>query len=201
MFDNELQKIALYVFGQNGQSTDDLLKFCAEDYLLRRGENTTVVGVYRNDKGAPSLVGDGMPFVSASHSGQFVVCAVSDGRVGVDLQEIRRFRGETADDQAKRLLHLAKRFFHPGDASWVKSDPFGRFFTVWSAKESYVKYTGDGIDDAFASARAIPDGGPYGSEWECDGVYYYSLPFDENYSFCVCCGYPAEIETTFVDSF
>ena len=199
MYNEVFQKVSLYIFSGRATGTDILLRSCAENFLSRYGQKVEVTSVVRDEKGAPRIAGDGMSYVSVSHSGDYTVCAVSDQKIGVDLQETRRLLGETEEEQASRLMRLAKRFFHPGDTAWIERDPIGRFFTVWSAKESYVKYTGDGIDDAFALTKVIPEGGPFGSEWECDGMYYSSLPFAENYSFCICCGHPAETETIFAD--
>ena len=99
---------------------------------------------------------------------------------------------------ASRLLRVAKRFFHPTESEWIEADPINRFFTVWSAKEAFVKYTERGIDNSFSSDRSIPDGGPFSSAWECDGMFYETLPFEEGYSLCVCTELPSETEIEFV---
>ena len=48
----------------------------------------------------------------------------------------------------RRYVNMAKRFFHEKEADYVQEKaPYQRFFRVWAAKESYVKYTGKGIDE------------------------------------------------------
>ncbi len=199
MYKDQIQTVSLYVFERKGNTTDEVIRIGVQDFLARRGEDVNVTEVFRDEKGAPHLAGDGMPCVSVSHSGDYIVCAVSDEKVGVDLQVIRRYKDETEDEQAERLIRLARRFFHPTETEWIEKDTLGRFFTVWSAKEAYVKYTGQGIDDTFGTVGVIPDGGPYGTEWECGGMYYRLLPLAEDYSFCVCGGRPIYTETTFAD--
>ena len=197
MYKDDVQRVFLYVFEKDDGTTDQLLTVSVSDFFTKRGEDVKETEICRDDKGAPYLAGEEMPFVSVSHSGDYTVCAVSDGRIGVDLQVIRPYKDENEAEQTRRLLRLARRFFHPSETEWIEKDPMGRFFTVWSAKESYVKYTGQGIDDDFGMTSVIPDMGPYGTEWECGGMYYRLLPFAEGYSFCVCCERPIETETVF----
>lgn len=90
-------------------------------------------------------VGSGM-YVSISHSHGLCAAAVSDGEVGVDIEYIDPNR------PAERLKRLAERFFSADELAYIKAgDDAGdavlpeRFFEVWCAKESYVKYTGDGL--------------------------------------------------------
>lgn len=66
-----------------------------------------------------------------SHSGDWAVCALSDGYVGVDVQEPRPI------SQALRRGALAPHEEPAND--WD-------FFRVWCAKESYIKAYGIGMD-------------------------------------------------------
>lgn len=201
MYNDRAEWVSLYVFGSGAGTTDELIEISVKDATARRGKEVGPTEVLRGERGAPYLSGDGMPFVSVSHSGKFTVCAVSDGRVGVDLQITSPYRGETEDEQAERLLRLARRFFHPSETEWIEKDPRGRFFAVWSAKEAYVKYTGSGIDDTFGMTGVIPKTGLYGTEWEHGGVYYRLMPFAEGYSLCVCCEGPSAAEMIFADEY
>lgn len=194
MCNKDVQQVILYIFKEKIQDSDQLIIHCAKRYLEMSGMETGAITCTRTERGAPRLMPAGMPFVSLSHSGSYTVCALSDGMVGVDLQKTDRTRGESNADYKKRLLRLAQRFFHPDDASWIQPDPEHRFYTVWSAKEAYVKYTERGIDDSFGQFKVIPQGGPFGSAWECDGVFYEALPFEEGYSLCLCTALPAETE-------
>jgi 4'-phosphopantetheinyl transferase len=83
---------------------------------------------------------DGDPaFVSVSHSGDWVVVAVTDaGPIGVDVEAHRGI----GDDLARTVLDDT-------EFREVKQAPPGRkeaaFFTYWVRKEAAVKATGDGL--------------------------------------------------------
>ena len=68
-----------------------------------------------------------------SHSGSKVMCAVSDKPVGCDTEQI-----------AAPRLEIAKRFFTPAEyrLCLARED---MFYRLWTAKESYIKYTGRGL--------------------------------------------------------
>lgn len=75
-----------------------------------------------------------------SHSGEYVFCGVSDGEIGVDIQEIK---------EAKEVS-LAKRFFSEGECTLLKrcrneEERSRMFFSMWVRKEAYGKLTGQGI--------------------------------------------------------
>lgn len=84
---------------------------------------------------------DGKPYlpnlpnvhVSLTHSGQTVVCALSNVPVGVDLELPRPVREG-----------LTERFFLPHEQALVHGEP-ARFFDLWMAKEAVLKQIGCGI--------------------------------------------------------
>lgn len=78
---------------------------------------------------------------SLSHSGSYVVCAVSDKNIGVDIEGIRR-----------NAIKVAKRFFTTAECEWIGSDVH-RFSRIWTLKEAYAKLTGDGIAAAVSRAE------------------------------------------------
>ena len=73
-----------------------------------------------------------------SHSGKIVLCAISDREVGVDVEYI--------DHEID--LNIAKHYFYNEEyTSIMKSDnPSEEFFKYWVLKESYMKYTGLGMN-------------------------------------------------------
>lgn len=76
---------------------------------------------------------------SITHSGDTWMCAFGDAPLGLDYQIARPCRKEA----------LSRRFFHPLEQEYLKAHP-DAFFPLWSAKESYIKYT------AGACPRACP---------------------------------------------
>lgn len=117
-------------------------------YCLAPGDYSLEKGVH----GKPYVSGSGQPvFFNLSHSGDYVVCAFSDREVGVDIQKMKG---------AKWLV--ARRFFHPGEISKLeKAEKEGAddlFFTYWSVKESFLKYTGSGLSSPLSSFEVLTDG-------------------------------------------
>ena len=72
-----------------------------------------------------------------SHSGDLVICAVSDFEIGIDIQEKSRMN---TDRIAKKVMSSAEH------KKYLESSERQDFiYRVWVMKESYVKWTGDGI--------------------------------------------------------
>ncbi len=65
-------------------------------------------------------------FFSLSHSGRYVLCAVSDAPIGADVQERRPVKDGIA------------RFFHPAERARLAEHP-AELFRVWTRKEAWVK--------------------------------------------------------------
>lgn len=96
--------------------------------------------VYRyRENGKPYLVNYPYYF-NISHSGDYVVCALSEREVGVDLQIHR----------GANIGRLAGRFFAPAEADALgrAADREAFFFRLWARKEAYGKLTGKGLADA-----------------------------------------------------
>ena len=105
---------------------------------------------------------DGAPIsFNASHSKGVILVAIAGGvEVGVDVEHI----------QPRSLIEIADRFFHPDEAVWVRSLPEVAqregFFSVWSAKEAFIKCTGKGLAQGLASFKfRCGARGPEALEW------------------------------------
>ena len=102
------------------------------------------------EAGKPVLAGG--PAFSLSHSGERVLCALSDEAVGADLQQLRPYNPA-----------LVRRFFTAEEGAWLKAQRERdlAFSLLWSLKESYVKLLGSGIAgvhlDSF-TVELLPDG-------------------------------------------
>ena len=82
-----------------------------------------------------------------SHSGNYVVCAVSQCEVGVDIEGNRSVR-----------TSIENRFFSEEECRWVcEADGEKlhneRFFRLWTLKEAYSKMTGEGISKGIGKAH------------------------------------------------
>ena len=95
------------------------------------------IEILQSAEGKPYV--QGLPFhYNISHAGDYVVCAFSELPVGIDIEEISDID-----------LNLAKTVFssYEYDALY-RQDPSNRldyFFSLWTLKESYIKWLGDGM--------------------------------------------------------
>ncbi len=202
-------RVLLYVFDLNdGRDTDERLQLAAERY---RADHAELFGsvvdkssflVARTKRGKPYFPRCPRLNVSVSHSGAYWVCALSQEAVGVDLQEHVRMEGESVGEASIRFCKMAHRFFHPVEAEFVNEDSYLRFFGVWAARESYVKYTGQGIDATFSEHCVIPEKREEQPEmnqesgaraWHAEGVSFWEMIFQEDYTLCVCTKEASEI--------
>ena len=100
--------------------------------------------------GKPRIAGG--PEFSLSHSGERVLCALSDEAVGADIQQLRPYNPA-----------LVRRFFTAEEGAWLEEQRERdlAFSLLWSLKESYVKLLGSGLAgvhlDSF-TVELLPDG-------------------------------------------
>ncbi len=194
--------VIIYVLElDDGKTTDERLVIAAKRYCAEYGlqmeiaPDKDIFRVARTERGKPYFPELPQVKVSVSHSGKYWACACSGEEVGIDLQEHIRMQGESVEEATVRFRKMAHRFFHPEEVSFADRDSYLRFFGVWAARESFVKYTGQGIDADFSEHCVIPVQesewprmhGREGIEtWSAGGVYFSEMRFRENYTLCVC---------------
>lgn len=156
----------------NPLSQEDRLLHWGKEYALHAGLSAPSGTILRDKKGKPFF--SGLPFCfSVSHSGDLWGCAFSPSRLGLDLQR----------EQPCASASIARRFFHPLERRYAESAPDQKaFFAVWTAKESYVKFTGEGITDAFSDFSVISANGAF----SLPGVTLRHYPVREGYHLCLC---------------
>ncbi|MCD2492024.1 4'-phosphopantetheinyl transferase superfamily protein [Lacrimispora sp. NSJ-141] len=201
----------IYIFClDDGRTAEDRLRLSAEAFQKMHGLREKS-GAERPDKWKTARTEKGKPYFplcpflqfSISHSGTYWVCAFAEEPVGIDLQEHTKKNDETMETAASRYRKLAGRFLHPYEASYVQEqtgNSYDRFFRIWAAKESYVKYTGSGIDGRFGEISVLPEDGNADGVfknlpeengirvWKAAGAWFHEVPFLEDYSLCVCMG-------------
>ncbi|MGH1503063.1 MAG: 4'-phosphopantetheinyl transferase family protein [Acidimicrobiales bacterium] len=96
--------------------------------------------------GRPVVVTDAdePPHVSISHAGGWVVVAVADAPVGVDVEETSRWSDAVAQ--------LVDQVAAPGETIPI-DDGGSAFFSAWTRKEAVLKATGDGLRVAMREVR------------------------------------------------
>lgn len=106
------------------------------DWPLSSGEDT-----------APVLLRGGPPWVAISHSGDWVACAASQRRVGIDVERLDERRNRSAlmaaVCTASELAHLLALPY---------GQRAGAFTSLWTLKEAWFKRRSLGVDTAGMAA-------------------------------------------------
>lgn len=174
-----LQKMAMDL--TEGVENTDIL-FLEEDELLavlqermHRDKAGALSFSYEyGELGKPQIVNIPKKF-NLSHSGDYVVCAVGDGEVGADIQKWVPYKERTAE-----------RFFAPTEWKLLQELPASQrtelFYRLWSRKEAYGKYTGQGIGSVvgedFSDER----------RWKEKKICFREQILEAGYSLAVCYG-------------
>ena len=114
---------------KGSELSDALVFFCLEDY--KRGVSYEIL---RTEKGKPYLRGPEKLYLSISHSDDTFACICSDREVGLDIQHKRQVKTEK----------IAQRFFTEDERKYIGDDA-NKFFKIWTRKEAYAKYLGNGL--------------------------------------------------------
>ncbi len=201
--------VCVYIFSaDDSRSVSQRLLQAAEHYcggvIFDGGDG---LRVERTAAGKPYFPDCPELYFSISHSGAYWACAMGNVNVGLDLQEHVMGKNETKGEAAARFRKMAHRFFHPTEAAFVDRNSYEHFFTVWTAREAYVKNTGQGIDKYFSEHCVVPQDramwgqiaveqsdceqeDPVGEQcagsWTAMGKWFRKADFKGNYSLCVC---------------
>ena len=138
-----------YCKDEKNISTDEKTAAIARYHLTQKNGVAPESGSFRIErqpKGKPYFPNLPDLHFSVSHSGEIFVCALSNFPVGVDIQEYKK-----RPDEAERCRKIAARFFHFDEVDALDADTVSAFYIIWTAKEAYVKFTGDGIDGDFSA--------------------------------------------------
>ena len=90
-------------------------------------------------------------YFNISHSGEYVLCAVSEKPVGCDIEKAENAPFEITDS-----------VFLPSERKYIAeaqndADKLRRFFRLWTMKESYIKMTGEGLGEALPRIEINPE--------------------------------------------
>lgn len=99
-----------------------------------------------NAYGKPFLLNSPHIHFNISHAGHYVVCAVSNEPVGIDIELIN----PSAD------MKIAERFFTPDETAYIMAgEQEQRFYKVWTKKESRIKWEGKGLHKPLTSFSVL----------------------------------------------
>ncbi len=127
-----------------------ILKIILSMYLT---EDPNDLSISYTLAGKPILPDTELQF-NVSHSKDFLLCGISlTNRIGIDIQEIYPISS---------LDRIINNFFSPTEIQYLRSLPSREvyqehFFSIWTAKEAYLKAVGEGIQGSFNQMSTIPD--------------------------------------------
>lgn len=139
-------------------------KLCVFSDMLLREMLKNSFGIenpdfYTDKKGKPSL-SDGSLHFSISHSGSYIACAVDTSAVGIDIETPRPVTKQVVDyccsDEEKSYI-----FSQPQpviDSLNSSSEETLRFLSIWTAKEAYLKFTGEGLGGGLKNIQTVENG-------------------------------------------
>ncbi len=137
------------------------------------------------DKGKPHIENFTGIHFNISHSGNFVVCAVSSSEIGIDVERVRKIN-----------LRIAERFFSEKEINDLmackEEERMHYFITLWTIKESYLKAVGRGLTQHLNSFTIVKDGDSYlltGNE-EAKGFGIETSCLSPEYLMAVCAPLP-----------
>jgi 4'-phosphopantetheinyl transferase len=138
----------------------------------------------KTEYGKPRLVNEPGFHFNVSHSGDYILCAISDEIVGIDIEEIKPIE-----------LSIGERFFHMIEYSQllneVTSKQIDLFYRFWTLKESYIKAIGTGLSTPLDSFyfQFLEDKNN-GIEFDCKNdrrsFHFRSYPIDPSYHTALC---------------
>ncbi len=140
-------------FARGEVDSDKFIRFCYSEYrdIVGDDELPKEVEIIREDNQKPRLNTENAYF-NLSHSHGVTMLGISFAPIGVDIEKIRP-------------IDFSKFPF-------IKAKDEEEFFTEWTRRESYAKFTGEGLG---AIRKEIPD-----------DAHFDHFPVFGDYIACVC---------------
>ena len=178
------KKVDKFKFGKDKRlslASELLLMFALKEQNI--SVNNLVFDYKENNKPYLPSLKNKIKF-NISHSGEFVICAVSPDEVGCDIEKIKKYD-----------LNVAKRFFNEKEFQNIslqatEAEKQDMFYRYWTLKESFVKALGQGLHLSLKDFQIIIDGQEISVEQKENSNSYYFKEYDiDNYKCAVCsCG-------------
>lgn len=148
--------------------TRSLLRIVAGKYT---NQNPSEIRLTTGLKNKPELPDNPEWHINATHSGDWILLAMSKSSVGIDVEEVK---------PNFAFAEVIATAFSAQERQFIENDKNGlsRFYELWTKKESFVKATGSGIDETFAQIPALsgfhswePPQSEATGAWIIDGFY------------------------------
>ncbi len=116
-------EVYLYFFQRSKEySTKEVMLLCALDYCRSKktfsdkGLDSSMIKINRSSSGKPYFENLSDVGISISHSGKYIVCAVANGEIGVDIEQLshRPFLSLTITN-FRKFPAISDRFLAPSE--------------------------------------------------------------------------------------
>lgn len=191
MQENNFEELLLYITSEKANRISKY-RYMADAYRTLLGELLIRYAVCQksgcnnneiiiSSKGKPYLIYPAKIFFNISHSGNWVIGAIADAPLGIDIEYIKKERD---------YKEIICRFYTDIERQYIMSDPnedvqIERFHQIWTLKESYIKADGRGLNIPLKSFGVVSKSDSlylveddwkykkYSSKWE--DYYFVSL--------------------------
>lgn len=133
----------------------ELAAWCLLYYALKKWgipeEEINAEGAYYYGEHGKPMRKDKKVCFNLSHSGNYILCVVSDSEVGCDIEKIKEVKWKLAkrffsEKEYSLLEKMNENREHLEENASVNISVTGELFTrFWVLRESYVKKTGEGL--------------------------------------------------------
>ena len=167
-----------------------LARYSVGQYLSNAAQEIELVF---GEKGKPHIANLSNVHFNISHSGNYVVCAVSAQELGIDVERVRKVN-----------LRIAERFFSQPEIDDLmaldEDERMQYFITLWTIKESYLKAIGRGLTQHLNSFTIRKNGDSYQltGNAEAGGYGIEAFNIAPDYAMAICAPLPfspAEVTT------
>lgn len=124
----------LYIINNYRKKYENIQGREKTDALICRIMGKSCLPISRDDNGKPYINVEGT-FISVSHSNDTFALLVAKENVGIDIQYRRNLN----------FKRIADRYFSRKEKFFVQKHGEEGFFTLWTRKEAFAKYTGEGM--------------------------------------------------------
>jgi 4'-phosphopantetheinyl transferase len=175
-------KVNAYVRSNDSQRS--LLGELLARHLLHKatGEPLPNEAFTTGEKGKPAHDGFRGVHFNITHSGEWVVVALSLCRVGVDVEKMRKI----PEGVARRFFSEAENQLM--DSAKTEAERREIFFTLWTLKESFLKTIGTGLTKSLSSFTINKENGHFELEQdeETRGFRLCTFEFRDGYKLSAC---------------
>ncbi len=138
-----------------------------------------------SENGKPLIIGEDGAYFNLSHSGEVAVCAFSDDEVGIDVERNKEF-----SDSLTEYVFDKREIRAIRDRATDKDSENAMFTSLWTIKESLMKYHGQGLsmDPKTIFIDLEDDFKAYHKGELCSDAFFTRFTL-EDYQICVCSAY------------